>query len=623
MHELLYVLVVPAAVGVVTLFFPKKARLPAGILALIAAVLMFVKTVQLFGLGEAEYFRTIFTVGNVLQFDFALKLYGFNAFVVMFIALFGVLIVLYSIGYWFKDRETPGINYSFILWTLSAAACAVLSDNLLLLLVCWELMTVMLYFLVNMGGEGHSKAAQKCFTMLGFSDAAMLLAVIMIWLVYGTLSISSLSISTNTSTGVVTFVLLFIGAIAKAGAMPMHSWVPAIAKPTPAPTMAFLPASLDKLLGIYLLARISLDIYAVRPGSGLSLMMMIVGACTILFAVLIALIQHDLKKLLSFHAVSQVGYMVLGVGSGIPVAIVGGLFHMLNHAIYKCGLFLSAGSIEKRTGTTDLEELGGLAKLMPVTFITTIVAAMAISGVPPFNGFVSKWLIYQGMLDGPRYNIIFLIVAIFGSALTLASFIKVLHSVFLGRRKEKFDGVREAGFTMQVPMIFLAILCIVFGIYAQFPLKNFILPSFASLTGVGLEDTTVSTATGFFSPVLATVLMIAGVIVGLIIYSFGKIKKVRFVEDVWIGGNVLENEEQRIPGTHFYKTVTDDLKPAYTAIFRDGQEGALDLYNILGKIGYSLVQVLRDLHNGILSTYLSWTIIGLGALTFVLMFFAL
>ncbi len=623
MHELLYVIVMPAAMGVLTLFFPKKARLPAGIIALISAVWLFIKAIKLFGVGESEYFRTIFTMGDVFQFDFALKLYGFNSFVLLFITLFGVLIVLYSIGYWFKGRETSGIYYSYILWTLAAAGGAVLSDNLLLLLVCWEILTVLLYLLVNMGGEGHETAAQKCFTILGFSDAAMFLGVIVIWVVYGTLSISSLSISTGTTTGVIAFLLLFIGAIAKAGAMPLHSWVPAMAKPTPAPTMAFLPASLDKLLGIYLLARISLDIFAIRTGSGLSVMMMIVGAGTVLFAVLIALVQHDLKKLLSFHAVSQVGYMVLGVGSGIPVAIVGGLFHMLNHAIYKCGLFLAAGVIEKRVGTTDLEELGGLAKLMPVTFLTTIVTAMAISGVPPFNGFVSKWLVYQGMLQAGGYYVIFLVVAIFGSALTLASFVKVLHSVFLGRRQVKFDGVREAGFAMQVPMIFISILCIVFGIYAKLPLEKFIMPSVASSTGVSVEEMTISTASGYWNPVLATVLMAVGLIVGLIIYAFGKTKHVRIDENVWIGGNILENEEMRIPGTHFYKTVTDDLRPAWTALFKDGQEGAMDVYNIWGKLGFSLIQVLKGLHNGILSTYLSWTIIGLGVLTFVLMFFAL
>jgi formate hydrogenlyase subunit 3/multisubunit Na+/H+ antiporter MnhD subunit len=623
MHELLYVIVMPAVAGAVTLFFPKKARLPAGLIALAASVWLFVNTIKLFGLGEATFSRTIFTMADVFTFDFSLRLYGFSSFVLLFIALFGVLTILYAIGYWFRDRETPGLYYTYILWTLSAAAAAVLADNLLLLLVCWEVLTLLLYLLVNMGGEGSETAAQKCFAVLGFSDAAMFLGVILIWLVYGTLSISSLSISTGTTPGLIAFLLLFAGAIAKAGAMPLHSWVPAIAKSTPAPTMAFLPAALDKLLGIYLLARISLDIFSIRMGSGLSLMMMIIGAVTILFAVLMALVQHDLKKLLSFHAVSQVGYMVLGVGSGIPIAIVGGLFHMLNNAIYKSGLFLAAGAIEKKAGTTDLGELGGLAKLMPVTFITTVVAALSISGVPPFNGFVSKWLVYQGMLEGPGYNMIFLVVAIFGSALTLASFVKVLHSVFLGRRQAKFDGVREAGFAMQVPMIFLAILCIVFGVYAQLPLEKFINPSVAGATGVGIEEMTVRTTSGYWQPVLATVLMILGLLAGLIIYAFGKAKRVRIDENVWVGGNVLENEEMRIPGTHFYKTVTDDLYPAYSALFRDGQKGAMDVYNIWGRLGNNVVQVLRRLHNGILSTYLSWTIIGLGALTFVLMFFAL
>jgi hypothetical protein len=117
--------------------------------------------------------------------------------------------------------------------------------------------------------------------------------------------------------------------------------------------------------------------------------------------------------------------------------------------------------------------------------------------------------------------------------------------------------------------------------------------------------------------------MIVGLLVGLIIYAFGKTNKVRIDENVWTGGNIMDNEEMRIPGTHFYKTVTDDLHPAYSALFRDGKKGAMDVYNIWGKLGNNVVQVLRHLHNGILSTYLSWTIIGLGALTFVLMFFVL
>ncbi len=126
---------------------------------------------------------------------------------------------------------------------------------------------------------------------------------------------------------------------------------------------------------------------------------MIIGAATILFAVMMALIQKDFKKLLSYHAISQVGYMILGIGTGLPAGIVGGLFHMINHAMYKSCLFLTGGSVEKQAGTTDLKKLGGIGRLMPVTFICFIIAAAAISGVPPLNGFFSKELVYDGALE--------------------------------------------------------------------------------------------------------------------------------------------------------------------------------------------------------------------------------
>jgi formate hydrogenlyase subunit 3/multisubunit Na+/H+ antiporter MnhD subunit len=431
---------------------------------------------------------------------------------------------------------------------------------------------------------------------------------------------SGLRISTAGPVGVAAFVLLFVGAITKAGAMPFHSWIPEMAISTPASIMAFLPASLDKLLGIYLLARISLDIFAIRAGSGLSLMMMIVGAATIIFAVFMALAQHNLKKLLSFHAVSQVGYMVLGVGSGIPIAIVGGLFHMLNHAIYKSSLFLEAGAVEKRAGTTELDELGGLARLMPVTFITMAVAALSISGIPPMNGFASKWLIYQGMLEGR--HIVFLVVAIFGSALTLASFVKVIHSVFLGRRPERFAGVREVDFSMQLPMIFLAILCVLFGVFAQYPLERFIIPSVAGgeLVNISMGNIATMPTDGFWSPGAATALLVVGIILGLLVYAFTGRGAYRTDENVWIGGNVMDSEEIRVPGTHFYKTVTDDLGPAVKTLFADGEKGAADGYNVIGRLGDGIVQLLRAVHNGNLSTYLAWIVIGLGILAFMLIF---
>jgi formate hydrogenlyase subunit 3/multisubunit Na+/H+ antiporter MnhD subunit len=619
MHELLYPIVIPAVAGIIPLFIPRKGKIVAGIVALAAAIYVLMRAIALFGAGDIAYSVTLFNLAGSFPFAFALRLYSFSAFILLFVAIFAVLSIIYSLGYlWGKDKSS--IYYSFMLWALGAAAGIALADNLLVLLMFWEVLTAILFYMTNMGDKDHEKGAAKAFTILGLSDAAMLLGVVLVWVQAGTLTISELSISTATPLGTVAFILLFVGAIAKAGGMPFHSWVPAIAISTPASIMAFLPAALDKLLAIYLLARITLDIFAIQAGSPLSMLMMIVGAVTILFAVLMALVQHNLKKLLSFHAVSQVGYMVLGVGSGLPIAIVGGLFHMLNNAIYKSCLFFGAGAIEKRTGTTELADLGGLARLMPVTFVSMAIASFSISGIPPFNGFASKWLIYQGMLESR--HVVFLIVAIFGSALTLASFVKVLHSVFLGRRPEHLEKVKDVDFSMQIPMIFLAILCVVFGIFAGYPLEKFIIPAVSGGGAVSVVSGNIATIAtgGFWSPGGATALIVVGVILGLLIYGLTSISVYRIEENPWIGGNIMDNDEIRYPGTQFYRTITEDLGPGIRTLFRDGERGALDGYNFFGKLGDSFVQVLRGLHNGNLSTYLSWIVIGLGILSFILIF---
>ncbi|MCK4349681.1 MAG: hypothetical protein KAX13_02420, partial [Candidatus Krumholzibacteria bacterium] len=200
-----------------------------------------------------------------------------------------------------------------------------------------------------------------------------------------------------------------------------------------------------------------------------------------------------------------------------------------------------------------------------------------------------------------------------------ASFVKVLHSLFLGRRPDGLKNVKEVDFSMQFPMILLALLCILFGVMARVPLERFILPIVgggAVMTANGIVETT----QGFWNPGLATVLMILGVVVGLVIYALSRAKTTRTDENLWVGGNIMDSEEIRIPGTHFYKTVTDDLNPVLTGAFRDGEKGAMDFYNILGSLGGAIVKVLRALHDGILSTYLSWVVIGLGVLAFILMF---
>jgi formate hydrogenlyase subunit 3/multisubunit Na+/H+ antiporter MnhD subunit len=418
------------------------------------------------------------------------------------------------------------------------------------------------------------------------------------------------------SVAVAAFLCLAIASFAKAGAMPFHTWIPDMAEVSPIPVTAFLPASLDKLLGIYLLTRICMDLF--RLGPNLNLLLLIVGSVTIVAAVFMAMIQHDMKKLLSYHAVSQVGYMVLGIGTGTVVGIAGGVFHMLNNTIYKSCLFLCGGAVEHKVGHTDLDKLGGLAKFMPVTFFACLVASLSISGVPPFNGFVSKWMIYQGIIQAGGSQgsgvrgvwWIFLVAAMFGSVLTLASFMKLIHATFLGRSASRQPStVNETHWTMWLPMGVLALLCIIFGIFAyQLPLKHFILPAVSGIKHSG------SLFSGLWQPGMATVLMLGGIVIGFLIYLLGSIK-VR-EDTTYIGGESLPDED-RVTGTNFYQTVKDigGLKQLY----RLAEKKLFDIYDWGTVVVRGLGRFFSIFHTGSLHVYLSWSLIGIVVLLWVML----
>jgi len=482
------------------------------------------------------------------------KFDNLSMFVGIFVGIFFLLIIIYSFGF-MSQKKRLIYYYSYLILTFISSLGAVFSNNLILFMVFWGFLGLLLYLLIG-------------FAQLGLA---------LVWRLTGSLQMDEISISLNTRVAVLAYMCLAAGAFAKAGAMPFHTWVPDTAKDAPTPVVAFLPASLDKLLGIYFLARISLDMFEMSAAVNTFLMM--VGSFTIVAAVMMALIQHDLKRLLGYHAVSQVGYMVLGIGTGNPIGIAGGLFHMLNNTLYKSCLFLSGGAVEKE-----------FAKIMPITFTSFLIASLAISGIPPFNGFASKWMIYQGIIktagDGSHLWIIWLIAAMFGSALTLASFMKLIHTVFLGQPANKqprsnevltkvestINKRRETSLTMWIPQVFLAVLCVIFGVFAyRIPLKMFIFPSL----GGKIEFF------GIWNASLATILIIVGVAVGIIVYLLGTIRKTRETE-AFIGGEILEKQSNmRVSGTEFYNTIKD-INPL-GAIYGLAERKVFDIYDI-GKI---------------------------------------
>lgn len=542
------------------------------------------------------------------------KFDNLSIFIGIFVVFFSVLTMIYSIGF-MRGRRGLFRYYLYIAFTAIASLGAIFSNNLVLFMVFWGFLGLLLYLLIDFGEKKNtSLTAKKAFIIIGGTDAFMLLGLALIWKISNSFYIDDISIALNNRLAVIAYLCLAAGAFAKAGAMPFHTWIPDTADDAPTPVTAFLPASLDKLLGIYFLIRISLDIF--KMNNGMNIFLMAIGSFTIVAAVMMALIQRDLKRLLSYHAVSQVGYMVLGIGTGNPVGIAGGLFHMLNHAVYKSCLFFSAGAVEKRAGTTNLEKLGGFAKIMPVTFLTFLIAAFAISGVPPFNGFVSKWMIYQGIIDtaasGGRLWVVWLLAAMFGSALTLASFMKLAHAVFLGQHSREIDSVKsdmkETGPTMWLPPVILAALCVIFGVFAyRIPLKMFILPSL---------NMDVSFA-GLWNPQLATLLLFLGLGIGFVIYLFGLTFKTRETH-IFVGGEILgENPDMRISGTKFYNTIKEIgfLK----TIYKLAEKKLFDIYEVGSKITFGFTAILRYIHNGVLPTYLAWCLLGMAILFYILL----
>ena len=284
---------------------------------------------------------------------------------------------------------------------------------------------------------------------------------------------------------------------------------------------------------------------------------------------------------------------------------------MLNHSIYKACLFLAGGSVQHRTGTTDLDKLGGVGRLMPFTFVSFLIAAFAISGIPPFNGFVSKWMVYQGLVElgntGDKLWIIWLVAAMFGSGLTLASFMKLTHTTFLGVPSKLVGGknVKEVGFSMLTPVMNLALLCVIFGIFAySVPLKYFLIPSVQGVTYLG-----------FWTPGLATIMIILGLAIGLLIYLAGNLKGVREAE-TFIGGEKIPVEE-RVTGTGFYNTIRDTgmIKSMY-----DWAEAKwFDIYDQGSRLFFSIAGLFRRFHTGELNLYMTWVFIGMITLLIVLM----
>ena len=403
----------------------------------------------------------------------ALEVDALSLFFGLLVATAVLVSCIYSIQYMSHDHNVREY-YTLFLMLSGGVMGLVLSGDIFNMFIMVEILTFAAVALTAFRNtaKGALEAAFKYLVVGSMGSTCILVGTIMLYAQVHTLNFAQLSAlipgNLNNATKL-SFALLFIGFATKAFIVPFH--------PLAADAHGAAPASISVLIsgvltksGIYGIIRLCYFLFQSMGLGTVQFMLVFFGCMSMFICVTMALAQHDFKRLLAFHSISQIGYVLTAVGLCTALGISAGLYHAMNHTLFKGLLFLAAGAVLHQTGTTDLDRLGGLSRKMPWTTVLFLIGAFSISGIPPFNGFASKWMIYQATYQKAveSGNIGFLLVTIIAlvtSVLTLASFVKVSQSVFFGQLPRELENVKEVSFGMRLAMGIFALLCVLTGLF--------------------------------------------------------------------------------------------------------------------------------------------------------------
>jgi multicomponent Na+:H+ antiporter subunit D len=476
---------VPLVAAFIVPIFGQKTKSVATLLANIATTALLVLAVYVIATGQSG----IYKVGKwSIPMGINLVLDGLSSLLLVTISVVSFAAMLFSIRYMEQYTAKPKFLSLFLLMVAGMNG-VVLSGDIFNMFVFLEIASIASYALVGFGCEHEELEASFKYMVLG--SVASMFILFGIGLVYGmtgTLSlpyIASIISLHGLNNGLYFALGLFIvGFGLKAALVPFHAWLPDAHPSAPAPISAMLSGVLIKSLGVYALIRIIFNVFGLTTPVGWILITL--GVLSMVIGVFLAVGQWDFKRLLAYHSISQMGYVVLGIGIGAVVlaqgkdpawaslAVLGGLFHLMNHSVFKSLLFLTSGSIEIATGSRQLKQLGGLAEKLPVTRTMCTIASAAIAGVPPFNGFWSKLLIVLAAVKAQFYGLAAITVVV--SLVTLISFLKVQRYIFLGQLPANLSDVKESRGSMAWSMGLLACLCVGMGLLLLWtPLREHIL----------------------------------------------------------------------------------------------------------------------------------------------------
>lgn len=452
------------------------------IMMLIFAAHIFSGNIAIYTMGAGNPAKLVSEAAVPIRI--ALEVDAMGAFMGLISVTVTMAAAIYSISF-IEESKGKGKFYTLLLIMLVGMLGMEFTGDLFNMFVFLEILSIASCALVAYRNH-DGNAVEGAFKYMVVSNIAALFVLFSIALLYSQydlLNIAALSkVISYTDLDKIALVLLATSFAMKAGSVPMHFWAPDSYSMAPASITAMLVSASQASL--YALFRVSFTLYGkVITASSIGIFLIALGLLSMFIGVTMALPQKDIKRLMAYHAVSQTGYMLLGVGVGLYLlgspefntygikAMEGGIFHIINHAMYKGLLFLTAGAIFYRLKTRNLNKMGGLAHSMKWTSIFFIIGALSIAGIPPFNGFASKLLIYEAAY---RVSPILSIIAMIVSILTLASFVKVFHSAFMG---PKIYDAEEAPKSMLAGMAVLAFVIILFSIIPGLVVDKIVAPA--------------------------------------------------------------------------------------------------------------------------------------------------
>ncbi|HTY63447.1 MAG TPA: proton-conducting transporter membrane subunit [Acidobacteriota bacterium] len=432
--------------------------------------------------------RLIPAIGSGLKFEYYGAHFALDSVSLLFLIVVNAVAfacMIYATSY-IGHLGGRGKFFALLIIMVSGLNAMLMTRDLFSLYVFLEVASISSYVLVAFGLEYDGiESSIKYLLLSAVATSMILLGIALIYMNTGALEFDALkAILATQGSGLQGIFLLtaalFIGGFGlKAALMPFHAWLPDAHPSAPAPISAMLSGVVIKVAGVYALARIFFYIF---PGiSRVHSIFLVLGTLSMIAGAVLAYFQRDFKRILAYSSISQIGYIMIGLGVGNLLGLIGALFHIFNHALFKSLLFLNSGAVQYRLHTRDIDEMGGLENRMPVTSITSVFGTLSIAGIPPFNGFFSKLFIILGALAAGKTTIA--VLGILVSIFTLGYFLMIQRKVFFGKLNEKWQDIREAPFAMSCAVILLAAACFLSGLFFQSVTRGIVEPAALILLG--------------------------------------------------------------------------------------------------------------------------------------------